>query len=80
MAPATRLLRRRGNRSPRTPHMLLLVAFVGWIVVRYARNYLNGEARQNAFTGWLGATLAALPVIVQAGNYRKTSTHSFNAT
>ncbi len=48
--------------------MLLLVAFVGWIVVRYARSYLNGEARQSAFTGWLGAALAAVLVLVQAGN------------
>ena len=26
--------------------MLLLVSFIGWIVVRFARNYLDGEARQ----------------------------------
>ena len=48
--------------------MLLLVAFVGWIVVRYARTYLDGEARQGAFTGWLCATLAAVLLLVQAGN------------
>ena len=24
----------------------LLVSFVGWIVVRYARTYLDGEARE----------------------------------
>lgn len=30
--------------------MLLLVAFVGWVVVRYARTYLDGEPRQGAFT------------------------------
>lgn len=48
--------------------MLLLVAFVGWIVVRYTRTYLDGEARQNHFTGWLCATLAAVLALVQAGN------------
>ena len=48
--------------------MLLLVTFVGWIVVRYARTYLDGEARQGAFTGWLCATLAAVLLLVQAGN------------
>jgi NAD(P)H-quinone oxidoreductase subunit 5 len=48
--------------------MLLLVAFVGWIVVRYARTYLDGEARASAFTGWLCATLAAVLLLVQAGN------------
>jgi NAD(P)H-quinone oxidoreductase subunit 5 len=48
--------------------MLLLVAFVGWIVLRYARTYLDGEARQNSFTGWLCAALAAVLLLVQAGN------------
>ncbi len=48
--------------------MLLLVSFVGWIVVRYCRTYLDGEARQGAFTGWLCAALAAVLLLVQAGN------------
>ncbi len=48
--------------------MLLLVSFVGWIVVRYARTYLDGEARQGAFIGWLCTTLAAVLLLVQAGN------------
>jgi NAD(P)H-quinone oxidoreductase subunit 5 len=48
--------------------MLLLVSFVGWIVVRYTRTYLDGEARQGAFTGWLCATLAAVLLLVGAGN------------
>jgi NADH-quinone oxidoreductase subunit L/NAD(P)H-quinone oxidoreductase subunit 5 len=48
--------------------MLTLVAFVGWIVVRFSRNYLDGEARHGAFTAWLCATLAAVMLLVQAGN------------
>lgn len=48
--------------------MLLLVTFVGWIVVRYARTYLDGEARQGAFTGWLSLTLASVALLVTAGN------------
>jgi NAD(P)H-quinone oxidoreductase subunit 5 len=48
--------------------MLLLVAFVGWIVVRYARTYLDGEARQGYFLGWLCAALASVLLLVQAGN------------
>lgn len=47
--------------------MLLLVAFVGWVVVRFAATYLDGEARQGAFTGWLCATLASVLLLVQAG-------------
>ncbi len=48
--------------------MLLLVTFVGWIVVRYARTYLDGEGRQGAFTGWLCLTLASVAFLVTAGN------------
>ncbi|MEQ1580612.1 MAG: proton-conducting transporter membrane subunit [Steroidobacteraceae bacterium] len=48
--------------------MLLLVTFIGWVVVRYARTYLDGEARQGPFTGWLCLTLAAVMLLVSAGN------------
>ena len=48
--------------------MLLLVSFIGWIVVRYARTYLDGEAGQNRFTFWLLLTLATVMLLVQSGN------------
>lgn len=48
--------------------MLALVAFVGWVVLRYARVYLDGEDGQGAFTGWLCATLAMVLLLVQAGH------------
>jgi NAD(P)H-quinone oxidoreductase subunit 5 len=48
--------------------MLLLVTFIGWVVVRYARTYLDGEARQGLFTGWLCLTLATVVLLVTAGN------------
>lgn len=48
--------------------MLLLAAFVGWIVIRSSRTYLDGEARQGAFTGWLCLAIAAVLLLVQAGN------------
>lgn len=48
--------------------MLLLVSFVGWVVLRYAATYLDGEPRQGAFTGWMCATLAAVLFTVLAGN------------
>lgn len=47
--------------------MLALVSFVGWVVVRFSATYLDGEARQGAFLGWLCATLAAVLLMVQAG-------------
>jgi NAD(P)H-quinone oxidoreductase subunit 5 len=48
--------------------MLLLVTFIGWIVVRYAGTYLDGEARQGCFTGWLCLTIACVVLLVTAGN------------
>ena len=48
--------------------MALLVSFVGWIVVRYARTYLDGEVREGAFHGLMLAALAAVLVLVQAGS------------
>ncbi len=48
--------------------MALLVGFVGWIVMRYSRTYLDGEAREGAFHGLMLATLAAVLVLVQAGS------------
>ena len=48
--------------------MLVLVSFIGWIVLRYSRTYMDGEARQGAFTAWMSVTLAAVLLLVMAGN------------
>ncbi len=48
--------------------MLVLVSFIGWIVLRYSATYMDGEARQGAFTGWMSATLAAVLLLVMSGN------------
>lgn len=48
--------------------MLLLVSFVGWIVLRFAATYTDGEAAQGAFLARLCLTLAAVLLLVQAGN------------
>ena len=48
--------------------MLLLVSFIGWIVVRFARTYLDGEAGQDRFTFWLLLTLSMVLLLVQSGN------------
>jgi NAD(P)H-quinone oxidoreductase subunit 5 len=48
--------------------MLVLVAFVGWIVTRFAATYTDGEPRQGAFLGGLCLTLAAVLLLVQSGN------------
>ncbi|NSX54048.1 proton-conducting transporter membrane subunit [Parasulfitobacter algicola] len=46
--------------------MLMLVSFVGWIVLRYAATYLDGEPRQGPFTAWMCATLASVLMLVQS--------------
>ena len=48
--------------------MLLLVAFIGWVVVRYAATYLDGEPRAGLFTGWLCTTLASVMLLVTSDN------------
>ncbi len=48
--------------------MVLLVSFIGWVIVRYARTYLDGQAREGAFHALMLATLAAVLVLVQAAN------------
>jgi len=48
--------------------MTILVTFIGWIVVRYAGTYLDGEERQGPFTGWLCLTLASVILLVTANN------------
>jgi NAD(P)H-quinone oxidoreductase subunit 5 len=48
--------------------MALLVAFVGWVVVRFSRTYLDGEAREGVFHGLMLAALAAVMVLVLAGS------------
>lgn len=48
--------------------MFLLVAFVGAVVVQYSRNYMDGDPRQGAFMAGLCRTLAAVMLLVLAGN------------
>ncbi len=48
--------------------MLCLVSFIGWVVLRYAASYVDGEVRQGAFMGWMCATLAAVLLLVTAGH------------
>lgn len=62
-APFTLALR----ADPVAASMAGLVAFIGWIVMRYSATYLDGEAREGAFHGWMLTALAAVLVFVQGG-------------
>ncbi len=48
--------------------MLLLVSFIGAIVTRYSRNYLDGDANHGRFHKWLNLTLAAILTLIVSGN------------
>lgn len=48
--------------------MLTLVSLIGWVVMRFSATYMDGEARQGAFIGWMSATLAAVLLLVMSGN------------
>jgi NADH:ubiquinone oxidoreductase subunit 5 (subunit L)/multisubunit Na+/H+ antiporter MnhA subunit len=48
--------------------MALLVAFVGWVVTRYSRRYLDGEAREGRFHGLTLTAIAAVLLLVQAAS------------
>ncbi|MDZ4088793.1 MAG: proton-conducting transporter membrane subunit [Tabrizicola sp.] len=48
--------------------LALLVAFVGWVVTRYARRYLDGEAREGRFHGLSLAVVAVVLLLVQAAS------------
>ena len=54
--------------DPVSGTMTLLVAFVGWVVVRYARRDLDGEAREGAFHGLTLAVIGTFLVLVQAAS------------
>ncbi|MCB1438762.1 MAG: oxidoreductase [Nitratireductor sp.] len=48
--------------------LTVLVSFIGWVVMRYSRTYMDGEEREGAFHGLMLTTLAAVLVFVQAGS------------
>lgn len=54
--------------DPLSAVMFLLVTFIGMIVVRYSRRYLDGDARHGAFVGGLCLTVAAVTLLVLSGN------------
>jgi NADH:ubiquinone oxidoreductase subunit 5 (subunit L)/multisubunit Na+/H+ antiporter MnhA subunit len=48
--------------------MMLTVAFVGWVVLRFSRTALDGEARQGPFMAAMASTLGCVLLLVMAGN------------
>jgi NAD(P)H-quinone oxidoreductase subunit 5 len=54
--------------DPISVTLALLVAFVGWIVVRYSRRYLDGEKWEGRFHGLTLAAVALVLLLVQAAS------------
>lgn len=48
--------------------LAFLVSFIGWVVMRYSRTYLDGEEREGLFHGLMLATLAAVLVFVHSAS------------
>ncbi len=48
--------------------MLLLVTFIGWVVVRFSRRYLDGDPQQLAYLRRMLLTLAAVSALVISNN------------
>ncbi len=44
--------------------MVVLVAFLGAVVLRFSRNYLDGDAGQSRFFSWMSLTLASVLAVV----------------
>lgn len=48
--------------------MVTLVVFLGIVIIRFSRRYLDGEAGQSRFYAWLNLTFASVLLVVLAGN------------
>jgi NAD(P)H-quinone oxidoreductase subunit 5 len=48
--------------------LLGLVSFLGLVIVRFSRNYLDGDPHQGKFTKWLCLTIGWVMVLVLSGN------------
>lgn len=48
--------------------VLLLVAFLGWLVASFSRSYLRGEARETVFWRWFSVTLMGVTGFITSGH------------
>lgn len=54
-------MRNTGLLHPPSPWWL--VSFIGWVVLRYNRSYLDGEGREGRFHDLMLATLCAVGLL-----------------
>lgn len=48
--------------------MALMVAFIGWVILRYAGDYLQGDPVRDRFLPWFLTTLASVLLLIFANN------------
>lgn len=48
--------------------MFGMIALLSFVIIRYSKNYLDGDKRQGVFLGRLSATIASVQLLVLAGN------------
>ena len=48
--------------------MLLMISLLGFIIIKFSINYLDGDSRQGAFIGRLAATIASVELLVLSAN------------
>jgi NAD(P)H-quinone oxidoreductase subunit 5 len=48
--------------------MLVMISLLGFIILRYSYNYLDGDSYQGTFLGRLTATIASVQLLVISGN------------
>ncbi len=48
--------------------MVVLVSFLGFVVLRFSRHYLDGDPGQSRFFSWMSLTLASVLTLVLASN------------
>lgn len=54
--------------DPLAALVLVMVAFLGWVIVRYSRGYLSGDGGRSRYLAWLCATLAAVWCLLAFNN------------
>lgn len=54
--------------DPLSISMFVMIALLGYIVIRFSKNYLDGDARKNVFLARLATTIASVQLLVLSGN------------
>jgi NAD(P)H-quinone oxidoreductase subunit 5 len=54
--------------DPLSAVIFTMIALLAFNIVRFSRTYMDGDARQGVFLGWLCATIASVQLLVLSGN------------